>query len=63
MGVMAAERGGLLYSIDERYCIDNGAMIAWPGLLALKQGLVTPLAEATCTQRFRTDEQLITWRD
>lgn len=48
---------------DDRYCIDNGAMIAWPGLLAFKQGLVTPLREATCTQRFRTDDVLVTWRE
>ena len=62
MRIMAEERGGTLYAIDERYCIDNGAMIAWPGLLAFSQGQVTPLAEATCTQRFRTDDVLVTWR-
>ena len=57
------ERGGKLYSTDDRYCIDNGAMIAWPGLLAFKAGQTTPLEETTCTQRFRTDEVLVTWRD
>ena len=61
--MMVSERGGRLYAIDERYCIDNGAMIAWPGLLALKHGQVTPLSESTCTQRFRTDDVLVTWRD
>lgn len=35
--VMVGERGGKLYATDDRYCIDNGAMIAWPGLLAFKQ--------------------------
>ena len=63
MQVMVSERGGKLYSIDDRYCIDNGAMIAWPGLLAFKQGQVTPFEETTCTQRFRTDDVLVTWRD
>lgn len=63
MQVMVSERGGRLYSIDERYCIDNGAMIAWPGLLAFKNGQVTPFEETTCTQRFRTDDVLVTWRD
>ena len=47
---------------DDRYCIDNGAMIAWPGLLAFKCGLTTPLEEAACTQRFRTDEVDVAWR-
>ncbi|GBF97741.1 tRNA N6-adenosine threonylcarbamoyltransferase-like [Raphidocelis subcapitata] len=63
MGAMAAERGGRLYATDDRYCIDNGAMIAWPGLLAFRRGLTTPLAEATCTQRFRTDDVVAVWRD
>jgi len=30
---MAEERGGSVCAMDERYCIDNGAMIAWPGLI------------------------------
>ena len=63
MRVMVSERGGQLYSIDDRYCIDNGAMIAWPGLLAFKQGQVTAFEETICTQRFRTDDVLVTWRD
>lgn len=63
MQQMVEDRGGELYAIDERYCIDNGAMIAWPGLLAFKQGQFTPLEESTCTQRFRTDDVLVTWRD
>ena len=53
---MCAERGGQLY------CIDNGAMSAWPGVLALQRGQICPLEESTCTQRYRTDEVLVTWR-
>ena len=60
---MVSERGGTLYHTDDRYCIDNGAMIAWPGLLALQQGETTPFEETTCTQRYRTDDVLVTWRD
>lgn len=60
--VMVGERGGRLYATDDRYCIDNGAMIAWPGLLALGQGQTVELAETTCTQRYRTDEVHVIWR-
>lgn len=63
MGIMVSERGGRLYSTDDRYCIDNGAMIAWPGMLAFKQGQITELEDTTCTQRFRTDEVEVTWRE
>ncbi len=60
---MADERGGVIGAMDERYCIDNGAMIAWAGWLLYKTGQITPLEEATFTQRFRTDEVFVTWRD
>ncbi|OAA64612.1 O-sialoglycoprotein endopeptidase [Niveomyces insectorum RCEF 264] len=63
MGQMAAERGGSVYATDERFCIDNGIMIAHAGLLAHETGFETPLAASTCTQRFRTDEVLVTWRN
>lgn len=33
MGIMAQERGGSVCAMDDRYCIDNGAMIAYAGLL------------------------------
>ena len=62
MKIMAGERGGKLYATDERYCIDNGAMIAWPGLLAFQQGDVIPVKDSTCTQRYRTDDPIINWR-
>ncbi|KAI6352952.1 CCAAT/enhancer-binding protein gamma [Pyricularia grisea] len=63
MGAMARDRGGSVYATDERFCIDNGIMIAHAGLLAYETGFRTPLEESTCTQRFRTDEVHVKWRD
>lgn len=63
MQTMCEERGGKLYATDDRYCIDNGAMIAWPGLIAYKTGGTTALADTGVTQRFRTDDVYVTWRD
>lgn len=63
MGLMAQERGGSVYATDERFCIDNGIMIAQAGLLAYKTGYTTPLEDTVCTQRFRTDEVYVKWRD
>ncbi|KAH6626845.1 glycoprotease family-domain-containing protein [Chaetomium sp. MPI-SDFR-AT-0129] len=62
MGLMAADRGGSVYATDERFCIDNGIMIAHAGLLAYETGFRTPIEDSTCTQRFRTDEVLVKWR-
>lgn len=63
MGVMARDRGGEVYATDERFCIDNGIMIAHAGLLAYGTGFRTELEESTCTQRFRTDDVFVAWRD
>lgn len=62
MRIMADERGAKLYATDDRYCIDNGAMIAYAGLLMFNSGQITELEDTFCTQRFRTDEVLVTWR-
>mmetsp|Transcript_49851 Transcript_49851/g.128270 ORF Transcript_49851/g.128270 Transcript_49851/m.128270 type:complete len:342 (-) Transcript_49851:825-1850(-) len=59
---MAEERNANAYTTDERFCIDNGAMIAWTGMVMFKEGFTTPMADSTCTQRFRTDSVLVTWR-
>lgn len=63
MQMMAAERGGHCYDMDQRYCIDNGCMIAYAGLLQFLSGSFTTMADATITQRFRTDEVYVAWRD
>ncbi|KAF8140150.1 peptidase M22 glycoprotease [Boletus edulis] len=62
MRTMAKERDARLFATDERSCIDNGIMIAQAGLLSYRMGYQTPLSESTCTQRFRTDEVLVSWR-
>lgn len=61
MGKMAEERGATLYATDERYCIDNGAMIAQAGYLMYKNGCEFKLNETSCTQRYRTDEVDVNW--
>ncbi|XP_060080292.1 probable tRNA N6-adenosine threonylcarbamoyltransferase [Ylistrum balloti] len=62
MGKMAEERGATLFATDMRFCIDNGAMIAQAGWEMFRAGIVTPLEDTFCTQRFRTDEVEVTWR-
>lgn len=63
MEIMAKERGAKLFATDERFCIDNGAMIAQAGSEMFKSGQTTPLEDTSCTQRYRTDEVEVTWRD
>lgn len=59
---MVTDRGASLCAMDHRYCIDNGAMIAQAGIFAFQMNSITPMQDATCTQRFRTDAVEILWR-
>uniref|UniRef100_A0A671TBY2 N(6)-L-threonylcarbamoyladenine synthase n=1 Tax=Sinocyclocheilus anshuiensis TaxID=1608454 RepID=A0A671TBY2_9TELE len=63
MGVMCKERGARLFATDESFCIDNGAMIAQAGWEMFRSGHVTELSDSWITQRYRTDEVEVTWRD
>eukprot|EP00698_Gefionella_okellyi_P020429 TRINITY_DN6401_c0_g1_i2.p2 TRINITY_DN6401_c0_g1~~TRINITY_DN6401_c0_g1_i2.p2 ORF type:complete len:199 (+),score=32.03 TRINITY_DN6401_c0_g1_i2:452-1048(+) len=63
MRTMITERGGIMYGMDDRYCIDNGAMIAHTGLVMYRAGYRMPFEDSFITQRFRTDEVDVTWRE
>jgi len=64
MGIMAAERGASVCAMDDRYWVDNGAMIAYAGILEYKaKEKGTDFKDCTFTQRFRTDEVPVLWRD
>lgn len=63
MDVMCKERGAKLFATDERFCIDNGVMIAHAGWEMYKSGQRMKWEECFCTQRYRTDEVETTWRD
>lgn len=63
MRIMAKERSGTVCATDDRYCVDNGAMIAVAGALMHSSGQATEWEDTFCTQRFRTDEVLVTWRE
>lgn len=59
VGEMAKMRNATVCAMDERYCIDNGAMIAYAGSLIVNRAI--PINEATIKQRYRTDEVLVDW--
>ncbi|XP_035705557.1 probable tRNA N6-adenosine threonylcarbamoyltransferase isoform X3 [Folsomia candida] len=64
MNRMCEERQAKLFATDERFCIDNGAMIAQAGSEMYSAGMVTsPWEETFCTQRYRTDEVEVVWRN
>ena len=59
---MAHARGAEMYVPDRRFCMDNGAMIAWLGAEMYNSGVRMDVSETAVRQRFRTDEVEVTWR-
>jgi len=59
---MAMERGAKFFVPEPRLCVDNGAMIAWTGLLMHAHGGETRVEDSATRQNFRTDDMEVYWR-
>jgi len=59
---MARARGARFFVPSKDLCIDNGAMIAWLGLLMYKSGIRMSIEETNIDQYFRTDMVDVSWR-
>jgi N6-L-threonylcarbamoyladenine synthase len=60
---MACERGASFFVPTKDLCVDNGAMIAWLGVLMYISGIRMSVENSFINQRFRTDMVDVTWRD
>lgn len=58
---MCSERKAKLFVTPKEYCTDNGAMIAWLGILMHKAGNKMKFSDCVSKQRFRTDETTVNW--
>ena len=59
---IAEEHGSTPYVVPLRLAMDNGAMIAWTGVLAYREGLVTPVNESFVNPNWRMDQVNVPWR-
>ncbi len=60
---MAKERDASFFVPEKSLCVDNGAMIAWLGVLMYNSGVRMKVENSFINQRFRTDMVDVTWRD
>jgi N6-L-threonylcarbamoyladenine synthase len=59
---MVESRGGAMFAPPKSLCVDNGAMIAWTGLLAFRAGGTTAVEASAVQPRQRTDLVPTPWR-
>ena len=60
---MAELHSAGVYVVPQQYAGDNGAMIAWTGVLQLLSGQVTPVEDSKVRPRYRIDEAEAPWRE
>ena len=59
--VIAGEHDAKFHVVPREFASDNGAMIAWTGVLAYTHGLVTPVEESFVKLRWRVDKVDVPW--
>jgi universal protein Kae1 len=62
IGCIAEEHGASARFVPIGYATDNGAMIAWTGIVAYLHGVRTPVSESHIDSRWRLDEVEVPWR-
>jgi N6-L-threonylcarbamoyladenine synthase/N6-L-threonylcarbamoyladenine synthase/protein kinase Bud32 len=62
LSIMAKERGAEFACPPKSLCVDNGAMIAWMGLIMHEAGVRMEIEDTVIKQKFRTDDVVVTWR-
>jgi len=58
---IATEHNARFCVVPKRYALDNGAMIAWTGVLAYKNGITVPIEESLVKPKWRLDEVDVPW--
>jgi universal protein Kae1 len=61
VGSIAEEHDAKFNVVPRQFATDNGAMIAWTGVLAYTHGLVTPVEESFVKLRWRIDKVDVPW--
>jgi bifunctional N6-L-threonylcarbamoyladenine synthase / protein kinase Bud32 len=59
--IMTTEHYADFYMPAMKYCGDNGAMIAWLGLLMQQHGIKQNIEDTNVIQRYRTDQVDVPW--
>lgn len=61
IGTMAKERGAKVFLVPQEYAGDNGAMIAWTGILAHNAKQDMPMEKSAVDSNWRPDDVDILW--
>jgi len=60
---IADDHGARFCVVPKEYALDNGAMIAWTGILCYKHGIITPIEKSYVRLKWRLDEVYVSWAE
>jgi N6-L-threonylcarbamoyladenine synthase/protein kinase Bud32 len=61
LNVVAEEHGSCFCVVPKQYALDNGAMIAWTGILSYRSGVTTPLDRSYVRLKWRLEDVNALW--
>jgi N6-L-threonylcarbamoyladenine synthase/protein kinase Bud32 len=61
LNAIAEDHGSRFCVVPKQYALDNGAMIAWTGILAYKKGVTTPLEKSFVRSKWRLEDVSAPW--
>ena len=59
--IMCKERGAKCFTVPNEFNVDNGAMIAWQGILQYKAGTRIKIEDTQIMPYQRTDDIKVNW--
>jgi N6-L-threonylcarbamoyladenine synthase/protein kinase Bud32 len=59
--IISEEHDAVFHVVPREFASDNGAMIAWAGILSFTHGIVTPLEESYVKLRWRVEKVDVPW--
>jgi len=59
--IIADEHDARFSVVPKEFALDNGAMIAWTGILAYKHGITVPLKKSMVKLKWRLDQVHVPW--
>ncbi len=61
LSLIAEEHNSRFCVVPKQYALDNGAMIAWTGILAYREGLTTPVEKSSVRLKWRLEDVNAPW--
>lgn len=58
---IAEEHDARFCAVPSEFAVDNGAMVAWTGVLAYTHGMITPIEKSFVKPRWRLEEVDVPW--